>query len=309
MLSIGIISALFTPTDLNAKGVKLLCLIPETSYVYNEGGEIFTISEPNDVFYTDSIDEDFVYIKGSTLKVAADDVKVGNDAVAYMKDSDIAAFARVCVDKAEIKPIDSKVVCAEVKRDTVFAVEDISKYSVRVLYDEELCYLKRSNVHIEYRLHKLNIPEYGLCDTDEIIERLDAAVASLDAAQTQVKQDVNTMNMVDYALSFVGNPYVWGGTDPHTGADCSGFVRYVYAQYGKALPRCSADQCECGTQIDREAIKPGDLLFFWRESRQRVGHVAMYIGNDQMVEAKGVAYGITVSDVDWESVYRINTYY
>lgn len=309
MLSIVSISALSTLTNAKAKTPKLLCLIPETTYVFNEQDEVYTIANPNDVFYADRIDTEFVYIKGTDLRVLVDDVVVGNDVVQYLRSSDVTAFANVCVDAAEIKPIDSRTVLAEVEKGTVFAVEDVSKYSVRVLYEEELCYLKRSNVHIEYKLHNLEIPEYGLCDTDEIIKRLDNAVAELDAVQAQMQQDMNTMDMVTYALTFVGNPYVWGGTDPNTGADCSGFVRYVYAKYGVALPRCSAEQCECGTQVTQSEAKPGDLLFFWKEARGGVGHVGMYIGNGQMVEAKGVAYGIVVSDVKWDSVYRINTYF
>lgn len=107
------------------------------------------------------------------------------------------------------------------------------------------------------------------------------------------------MDLVEFACQFVGNPYVWGGNDPYTGADCSGFVRYVYKHFGVDLPRCSYDQAEVGTTVSFDEMQPGDLIFYYRGNR--IGHVAMYIGNGKAVHARGHAYGICITDYDYST--------
>lgn len=112
---------------------------------------------------------------------------------------------------------------------------------------------------------------------------------------------INRQQIVNYALSFVGGRYVWGGDDPHTGADCSGFVKYVYEHFGyTGLPRVSYEQCYAGTRIDAKDAKPGDLLFYARDGV--VYHVLMYIGNGKAVNAQSTATGIVVSDVNYNKV-------
>lgn len=101
--------------------------------------------------------------------------------------------------------------------------------------------------------------------------------------------------IVDYALQFVGKPYVWGGEDPNVGADCSGFVQYVYKHFGYNIPRVSQDQSNYGEMISVSEAKPGDLLF--PGSSGTATHVVMYIGNGQVVEARGRQYGIVVSEL------------
>ncbi len=95
--------------------------------------------------------------------------------------------------------------------------------------------------------------------------------------------------VVQYALGFVGNPYVWGGKDPNTGADCSGFTSYVYAHFGISIPSYSYSQRSVGREVSYANAKPGDLICY-------SGHVAIYMGNGQIVHAKGTAYGIVAYD-------------
>lgn len=313
ILSIASISVPFTSTKVFASSKdKLICLTPEAAAVYTDDDKLYTITKENDIFYTDMIAEDFISVYGKDLKIKTSDVIVGNDVIQYLKNSGIEAVACVYTDKAEIKPIGSKVVIGYAEIGDKFVVDDISKYSVRILYDEELCYLRRSNVHIQYYLHKLEIPKYGFCDTDKAIENLNDAINKLANATSETNTVIRNGNirlaLTDYALTFVGNRYVWGGTNPNVGADCSGFVQYVYKAFGYNLPRCSYEQCETGTVVDEMTAQPGDLLFFWKESKGRIGHVAIYIGNNQMVEAKSASCGIVTSNVDWNKVYTARSY-
>ena len=120
-----------------------------------------------------------------------------------------------------------------------------------------------------------------------------------EAAEEQLRE-----NVVDYALSFVGGRYVWGGNDPHTGADCSGFVRYILSNTaGVSMSRTSADQAREGTTVSAEEMQPGDLLFYGRGSR--VNHVAMYIGDGQIVHASTAKTGIKVSQWNYRNPIRI----
>lgn len=100
---------------------------------------------------------------------------------------------------------------------------------------------------------------------------------------------VSGSSVVNYAMNFVGNPYVWGGKDPNTGADCSGFTSYVYAHFGISIPSYSYSQRSVGQEVSYSNAKAGDLICY-------AGHVAIYMGNGQIVHAKGTAYGIVAYD-------------
>ena len=101
--------------------------------------------------------------------------------------------------------------------------------------------------------------------------------------------------VVDFALQFVGNPYVWGGTSLTNGADCSGFVQSIYKRFGISLPRVAADQANAGTRISVEEALPGDLIFYAENGY--IYHVVMYIGDGKVVHASSSASGIKVSDL------------
>ena len=109
-------------------------------------------------------------------------------------------------------------------------------------------------------------------------------------------------SMVDFALQFVGNPYVWGGTSLTNGADCSGFVQTIYSTYGYSIPRVAEDQAQYGTKIPVEDALPGDLIFYAKDGY--IYHVVMYIGNGQTVQAANSQIGIITAEVSrGESVW------
>lgn len=105
--------------------------------------------------------------------------------------------------------------------------------------------------------------------------------------------------VAEYALQFVGNPYVYGGTSLTNGADCSGFVMSVYANFGVSLPHSSSGDRSQGYAVDGLAnAQPGDLICY-------SGHVALYIGNGQIVHASNSRTGIIVSNADYRKVLAV----
>ncbi len=102
-----------------------------------------------------------------------------------------------------------------------------------------------------------------------------------------------------YAQQFVGNPYVWGGSSLTEGADCSGFTMSVFACYGVSLPHSAADQLGCGVSISLDSLAPGDLVFF--NSTGSIDHVAIYIGNGQIVHAANSKSGIVITELSYMS--------
>lgn len=104
--------------------------------------------------------------------------------------------------------------------------------------------------------------------------------------------------VADFALQFVGCPYVWGGTSLSGGSDCSGFVMSVYANFGVYLPHSSASQSGYGYEVSASEAQPGDLFFYGYGG---VNHVGIYIGNGQIVHSSTPETGVRVSSAFYES--------
>ena len=105
--------------------------------------------------------------------------------------------------------------------------------------------------------------------------------------------------IVDFAVQYVGNPYVWGGTSLTEGADCSGFVQTVFANFGLYLSRTAESQSYGGTSISLDNLQPGDLLFY--NSTGSIDHVAIYIGGGQIVHAANSRSGIIISNAYYQT--------
>ncbi|HEX5056024.1 MAG TPA: C40 family peptidase [Gammaproteobacteria bacterium] len=103
--------------------------------------------------------------------------------------------------------------------------------------------------------------------------------------------------LVSVALSQRGVPYVFGGTSPQTGFDCSGFVQYSYQQLGLQIPRNSYDQYKMSTPVYLNRLQPGDLVFF-RTSSVFVSHVGIYIGGNRFVHAPGEGRPVSTDSLD-----------
>lgn len=108
----------------------------------------------------------------------------------------------------------------------------------------------------------------------------------------QPNTDVAT-SLVNYAKQFVGNPYKSGGTDLYNGVDCSGFTMKIYEHFGYSLPHASKSQVSSGTRVSVDEMAPGDLIFYGYNGS--VSHVAIYIGNGQIVHAGTTKTGIVIA--------------
>lgn len=113
-------------------------------------------------------------------------------------------------------------------------------------------------------------------------------------------------SVVSYALQFVGNRYVWGGTSLENGIDCSGFTMRILGKYGILLPHSSKAQPSYGTKISASEAKPGDLFFYG--SGRSISHVAIYIGNGQIVHASNKRDGIKVSNAYYRNPICVTRY-
>lgn len=109
---------------------------------------------------------------------------------------------------------------------------------------------------------------------------------------------VSGSDVVSYACQFIGNPYVWGGESLTNGADCSGFIKSVYANFGISLPHSSVALQRAGSEVSYENAQPGDIVCY-------AGHVAIYMGGGQIVHASSPSIGIKTGSATYRSIISV----
>ena len=134
----------------------------------------------------------------------------------------------------------------------------------------------------------------------EEAERIAAEKAAEEARIAAEKEAAlkRGKEVISYAKQFVGNAYVYGGTSLTNGTDCSGFVMSVYKHFGFSLPRTSGSQRSVGVKVSYDEMQPGDIVCY-------SGHVALYMGDGQIVHAANSRDGIKISDVDYATIITI----
>jgi cell wall-associated NlpC family hydrolase len=138
---------------------------------------------------------------------------------------------------------------------------------------------------------------YGYVQTDAVAKlpyQVTANRQSRTAQRTYASiGSRGSASAAQYALNFVGTPYVWGGTDVNRGIDCSGLVQKMFGAIGQDLPRTAAEQANVGTPITRlEDLQPGDRLYFWDSKRGKVGHTGIYLGGGYFVHSSRSHNGV-----------------
>ena len=180
---------------------------------------------------------------------------------------------------------DSIVITLIPQEEELERVEIMDNGWVKFLLDDEEAYVSGDYVDVE--------------------ERLEKAVTLTELMYGQGVSNVR-VDLVQYAKQFVGNPYVWGGTSLTKGADCSGFTLSIYKKYGVSLPHHAASQAQMGTKVDYNSAQPGDLVFYAKNGR--INHVAIYIGNGQVIHASSPKTGIKISSWNYRTPAGIRRY-
>lgn len=132
----------------------------------------------------------------------------------------------------------------------------------------------------------------------QMTQEVQENVQQTETTEVSAQPASNGQAIVDYACQFIGNPYVWGGTSLTDGADCSGFVQSVFAHFGISLPRTTYDQIYAGVEVNYDQAMPGDLICY-------DGHIGIYIGNGQIVNAQNPEQGIGISPATYTTILSV----
>ena len=132
----------------------------------------------------------------------------------------------------------------------------------------------------------------------QMTQEVQGNVQQTETTEVSAQPASNGQVIVDYACQFIGNPYVWGGTSLTDGADCSGFVQSVFAHFGISLPRTTYDQINAGVEVNYDQAMPGDLICY-------DGHIGIYIGNGQIVNAQNPEQGIGISPATYTTILSV----
>ena len=192
----------------------------------------------------------------------------------------IATYATVTCDQLKVRqePNTNCAVLSRVAQDENLEVVEVLDGWVKININNNIGYVSAEFVKVHDSLPQgLTIKElsYGGDVSNKVIE------------------------LIEYAKQFLGNPYVYGGTSLTNGTDCSGFTMRIFGQFGYSLNRSSAAQSYNGTPVSLSEIKPGDLLFYSYGSS--IGHVAIYIGNGQIIHASTERTGICIGNAYYQT--------
>lgn len=149
------------------------------------------------------------------------------------------------------------------------------------------------------------VSQLGMGAVAQVLETLDGwyriesgYISAEYAQEIDPSQVGKGQEIADYALQFVGYPYVYGGSSP-SGFDCSGFTSYIYAQFGYSINRTASNQLDNGYAVSMSELQPGDLVMFKKGSTsKRATHVGIYIGNNEFVHASTSQVGVIISGMD-----------
>lgn len=187
----------------------------------------------------------------------------------------------------------------KIQRDGVFAKAEANDSSNTVSKVEK-------NTILEVKEKLANDWIKVIIDNNEAYIHLKDGQSVLYETTTELVDEETRLrqSIIDYALSFEGGKYVWGGINPNFGVDCSGFTRYIMAHtIGKNLPHSSKAQAGVGRAVSIDTMKAGDLIFY--ASGGSINHVAIYIGNGKVISASNEKNGIKISRYDYRTPVKI----
>ena len=212
---------------------------------------------------------------------------VTGDEAEAIAEQEIKTVATVNTETLNVRAEKSTeaVVLSQVGNSEAFTVNSVADGWVEISVDDSVGYISQDYVTLAQAL-----------PTAKTIEQVKYGDGVSDVRAS----------VVSYALQFVGNRYVWGGTSLENGIDCSGFTMRILGKYGISLPHSSRAQPSYGTKISASEAKPGDLFFYG--SGRSISHVAIYIGNGQIVHASNKRDGIKVSNAYYRNPICVTRY-
>lgn len=209
------------------------------------------------------VSKEYIITGEEALKIAQDEAR-------------LMATVTVTALRVRQKPTTSSKTLAIINRDDDFLVVEQLDGWIKIEVDDYQGYVSADYAEVAMKLKTGNT--------------MNELIYGHGVSQTRI-------DLVNYALKFLGNPYVWAGESLTKGVDCSGFTMKVYQKFGIRLPHASRQQPNYGTKISLNSIKPGDLVFYGDGSR--ISHVAIYIGNGQVIHASNEREGIKISNVTY----------
>jgi cell wall-associated NlpC family hydrolase len=255
-----------------------------------------------------------LYVNGegdSTLEVilgaqSLDDIIARLDAIERVSSQDTRILRTVKRYRAEVETRRSNLQEARIKQAQVVSEQAAQKQSIESQLAEQnqlLASVKDeiAEMRAEEQRRQAALAEQARARAQAAQlaaqAQADAAQQTYDAAVVAPSYDADIPaarygGVVGIALQYLGIPYVWGGSSPSTGFDCSGFTSYVFAQIGVYLPHHAASQYSMGTPVPYDQLAPGDLVFF-----SGLGHVGLYIGGGQFVHAPHTGDVVKISSL------------
>ena len=282
-----------------------------SEWVYIESGVVRGFVKAEDLLMDEEADN-FVTEKGETnLHVAQALVDpIDNPALTYTR----TTIRQTVIDKVyaistaselnirEGKNTDSRIVGTLAKDGLCYILADSDQDWVYVESEDVRGFVKKEYLlqgeEASKKVEETGEEQFALATQLIEPEENAACYYTITSVKEGMIASAIRTSMLEFAQQFLGNPYVWGGTSLTNGADCSGFVQSIYAQFGYSLPRTSREQALYGTQIPVEDAAPGDLIFYAKNGT--VYHVVMYMGDGQIIQAGSRKTGINISTVDTE---------
>ena len=180
----------------------------------------------------------------------------------------------------------------------LFSMRDINSEGKKEVQNKEEITMEMISNNTEDVIEETN-EVVEVYEEEKEVVTYEENVYSINLAATEENvvpyNEIISNQVVNYALNFVGNPYVYGGNSLTNGTDCSGFTKLIFAEFGIYLPRTAFEQGYSGVRVGLNNIMPGDLVLSGYGGT--IGHVAIYIGNNKLVHALNSNVGIVVTDL------------
>ncbi len=224
--------------------------------------------------------------------VHTDYIKIGKEATAlYSKYVDREAKVTATKLRVRAKASTKAKILGNVTKNKKLEVKAASKDWVKVSYKGKNGYVHRDYVTLSYK------HQYAVAVGNTTNE------SSSSSSNSSSSTTSTASKLIAYAKQFLGNKYVYGGTSLTNGTDCSGYTQGVFKKFGIKLPRTSRQQATVGRRVSASNLKAGDLVFY--ATNGTINHVAIYIGNKQVIHASNAKEGIIISRYNHRPIYTV----